>query len=180
MNIPYDTAKAILDLPEDRVRAACAVAMGWRWFLPPGKERIGLWPPDSPEWIRWNFHPDSRDVTEEVLAEPGRYEPYSDWDRLGSPEPEGGRRGGGTISFLPEYTRSLDAARVLEDEVRRRFLTRDYARALFFACGWLPFGDRGEAIADAGWVAAMATAEQRARAFLIVLAGLAGGGEAAK
>ncbi|MCB8942571.1 MAG: hypothetical protein H6658_02225 [Ardenticatenaceae bacterium] len=29
--------------------------LGWSWWLDPQWEWVGLWPPDSPEWLRLNF-----------------------------------------------------------------------------------------------------------------------------
>ncbi|MCA9936546.1 MAG: hypothetical protein H6662_15445 [Ardenticatenaceae bacterium] len=36
--------------------------LGWSWFFDPQWGWVGLYPPDSPEWRRWNFPKDAQPV----------------------------------------------------------------------------------------------------------------------
>lgn len=81
---------------------------GWRWFRDPlQSDLIGLWPPESPEWQRWNW----RDTLIDVTGDEESWQRFSDWDRMGSPSD----RPPGSISFLPHYSTSIaDAWPVVE------------------------------------------------------------------
>ena len=43
--------------------------LGWAWWYDPKWDWVGLWPPDSPEWVRYNFPEEAQQIDEEQLPE---------------------------------------------------------------------------------------------------------------
>lgn len=105
---------------EDRELDALAAVHfgGWRWFAFPRTvnehltARVGLWPPDNPEWVRWMFPVDAKDIT----GRESLFERVSDWDRLGSPENNHGKVG------PPCYHFDRTATEEITDEIGKRGL----------------------------------------------------------
>ena len=79
---------------------------GWRWFARDhwdGMRRCALYPPDTEQWIRWNFYKDFQPFDEWPEVE----QRFSDWDRVGSPRKY---RENQHLGWLPKYSTDLAAA----------------------------------------------------------------------
>lgn len=84
--------------------------LGWQWYRDPQWEWVGLWPPDSPEWVRYNF-PDRA----EPVDSPGSHKLMPSWHVGGFLSSDGPNRMG-----VPRFSADWKAMAVLIEQMRLR------------------------------------------------------------
>jgi len=84
--------------------------LGWQWFRDLQWDWVGLWPPDSPEWVRYNF-PDQA----EPLDGPGSYKLMPSWNVGGFLSSDGPNRMG-----VPRFSSDWRAMAMCVDQMRSR------------------------------------------------------------
>lgn len=84
--------------------------LGWRWFRDPQWDWVGIWPPDEPEWTRYNFPEQA-----EPLTDPGQHKLMPSWSVGGFHVADGPQKMG-----VPRFASDWRAMALLIEQMRDR------------------------------------------------------------
>lgn len=84
--------------------------LGWRWFRDPQWDWVGIWPPDDPQWVRYNFP-----ETAEPLDGPGDHKLMPSWNVGGFHVADGPQKMG-----VPRFASDWRALALLIEQMRAR------------------------------------------------------------
>lgn len=136
---------------------ACLL-FGWEWYYVPSWDWVGLWPPDTPEWVRWNFPDDAQKVDG-----PGEHKLMPSWFVGGYPAGQKEKTG------LPRFSSDWNAMSLAIDEMRKRgywwngsnFCTADRPAYASFATRTADWSNQAETLPRATAIAALRALEER-------------------
>jgi len=84
--------------------------LGWQWWRDPQWGWVGLWPPDDPQWVRYNFPEQA-----ERLEGPGEYKLMPSWNVGGFHVADGPQKMG-----VPRFSSDWRAMSTLIEQMRLR------------------------------------------------------------
>lgn len=128
--------------------------LGWGWYLDPQWSWVGLYPPDTPEWQRWNFPANA-----EPVEAPGTRRLMPSWDVGGYHVGDGPERMG-----VPRFAADWRAMATLVDGMRLRgfrwhgssYTTPDRPAVAVFATQTSEWRGQAETLPKAAALAALA------------------------
>ena len=77
---------------------------GWTWHLCNKQQLAALFPPDTPEWIRWNYGPTAYTELGKTLQ---GHKKFTDWFECGGPSAP--NRMGGYDTVLDKYSENMNS-----------------------------------------------------------------------
>ncbi len=146
-------------MQDDRLQYDARLAellFGWSWFLDPQWDWVGMWPPSSPEWARWNFPTGAQPVDE-----PGDRKLMPSWD-------VGGHQAGRPDAMgIPRFSSNWEAMSLLITAMQQRgfwwsgtnYCTPDQPARAVFATQTAEFSATAETLPRATAMAALKAVE---------------------